>query len=168
MEKNSFIQRMKQIVDFYLPERTENNNDNYNKSNLYNLNSFSNTRPHSLRNKNIKAIFNQNSENRLNKKIKVYTELFKTNKYPINQDKIVLKKYPYQSDRKFSDFMKRNKFDGKDTESKIKPVNLNQPEQIIKKNVKNTLIIFDKFKTKKRYYVSNLNWINSKFSKTIC
>ena len=91
MEKNSFIQRMKQIVDFYLPERTENNDDNYNKSNLYNLNSFSNTRPHSLRNKNIKAIFNQNSENRLNKKIKVYTELFKTNKYPINQDKIVLK-----------------------------------------------------------------------------
>ena len=64
--------------------------------------------------------------------------------------------------------MKRNKFDGKDTESKIKPVNLNQPEQIIKKNVKNTLIIFDKFKPKKRYYVSNLNWINSKFSKTIC
>ena len=107
---------------------------------------------------------NTTSENRINKKIKIYTELYKTNKYPINQDKLRINQHPYQSEKKLNDFMNTINFE--EEKNDFKKINVDRTNENYKKNIKNFLEIFKRNnKPQKRYYVSDLNNVKGSYVK---
>ena len=167
MKKNNpFNRKMMDILDKYLPIKTDSNeyfqnkfSQTLRKEKLYSpLKTFSSTLP---QNKS----HNKKSENRINKKIKIYTELYKTDKYPINQDKLKINQHPYQSEKKLNDFMNTINFE--EEKNDFKKINVDRRNENHKENIKNFLEIFKRNnKPQKRYYVSNLNNVKGNYVKT--
>ena len=170
MKKNNpFNRKMMDILDKYLPIKTESNeyfqnkfSQKLRKEKLYSpLKTFSSTLP---QNKSYNKSHNKKSENRINKKIKIYTELYKTDKYPINQDKLKINQHPYQSEKKLNDFMNTINFE--EEKNDFKKINVDRRNENYKENIKNFLEIFKRNnKPQKRYYVSDLNNVKGSYVK---
>ena len=170
MKKNNpFNRKMMDILDKYLPIKTDSNEffenkfvKTHRKENLYSpIKTFSSS---FSQKKTYNKPHNTTSENRINKKIKIYTELYKTDKYPINQDKLKINQHPYQSEKKLNDFMNTINFE--EEKNDFKKINVDRTNENYKKNIKNFLEIFKRNnKPQKRYYVSDLNNVKGSYVK---
>lgn len=168
-KNNAFNRKMMDIIDNYLPIKTDSNDLFHNKFSktqrkdfFYSpMKTFSSTlSPNNTYNKTHNSIIDK----RIKKKIKIYTELYKTDKYPINQDKLIISQHPYQSEKKLNDFMNTINFD--EEKNDFKKIKMDRTNEIYKKNVNNILEIFKKNnKPQKRYYVSNLNNVKGNYVK---
>ena len=169
MKKNTpFNQKMYAILNKYLPIKSYEDDyipTKYIKKRRNKIFSPSKTFSTSLSPNNYYTKLNhQISDNRINKKIKVYSELYKTNKYPIDQDKFKIKEHPYQSEKKLNDFMKTIKFE--EEKNDFKKVVFDRSNEIYKRNIKNFLDNFrNNNKPQRRYFVSNLNKLKGNYIK---